>query len=126
MNINFKNGLPGFEELHDFSIKEVEENDLFSLLQSEEDKNISMVITTPFFARKDYEFELGKNDLEELKIKSKEDILIYNTVTLNEDIKKITINLKAPIIINKNKNLGKQIVLNNEKYLIKFPLLGGE
>ena len=35
------------------------------------------------------------------------------------DIQKISINLKAPIIINAKENRGCQVVLENEKYKFK-------
>ena len=49
--------------------------------------------------------------------------MVFNTVTLNSDPKKITTNLKAPIIINISNNLGEQIILDKEKYKIKHPLI---
>ena len=59
---------------------------------------------------------------EELDIKEPEDALILSTVVLNEELNKSTMNLQAPIIINRNSNKGKQIILE-EDYDLKYKFL---
>ena len=49
--------------------------------------------------------------------------MLLTTVTLNSDPKKITTNLRAPIAINNSNKLGEQIILENDKYEIKCPLI---
>lgn len=120
--ITFKNGLPGFEDLKNFIIFPVEENEVFSILHSIEDEKIGFVVISPFYVRKDYEINLSDDCINELKIKSHEDVMLLNTVTLNSDVNNITTNLKAPIIINIKAKLGEQIILENDDYLIKQPL----
>ncbi|SKA72715.1 flagellar assembly factor FliW [Clostridium sp. USBA 49] len=121
--IYFKKGLPGFEKLNKFILFSVEENNIFSILHSVENEEIGLVVASPFTIFKDYEFKLSDEKLKELKISSPEDVLVLNTVTLSNNINSITINLKAPIIINIKERLGEQIILDNEKYKIKHPLL---
>lgn len=120
--IHFKKGMPGFQNLKKFILFPVEENNLFSILHSIEDNNIGFIVVSPFNVEKDYEIELNDAVLKELNIKEEKDVLVFNTVTLSEDIKKITSNLKAPIVINIEERLGEQIILNDEKYEIKHPL----
>ena len=43
-------------------------------------------------------------------------------VTIPGDTKKITINLKAPIIINTAKRLADQLIAENPEYQIRQPL----
>ncbi|MEG0772994.1 flagellar assembly protein FliW [Clostridium sp.] len=121
--ITFKKGLPGFEELHEFISFPLEDNPCFRILQSNKESEIGLVTINPFDFISEYEVNLSNELQKELSIEKPEDVLILNTVTLNSDIKKITTNLKAPIIININKRLGEQIILDNEKYGIKHPLI---
>lgn len=121
--ITFKKGLPGFEDLRRFIIFPVEENEVFSILHSIEDEKTGFVVISPFYVRKDYEINLNDDCINELKIESPEDVMLLSTVTLNSDIKNITTNLKAPIIINIKAKLGEQIILENDDYLIKQPLI---
>lgn len=120
--ITFKKGLPGFESLTKFILFPAEENQLFSILHSIEDEEIGLVLLSPFEAEKDYEFKLSDNKLQELNIKSTEDVLVLNTVTLSSKAEDITVNLKAPIIINIKEKLGEQIILDKDGYKIKHPL----
>jgi flagellar assembly factor FliW len=123
--ITFKKGLPGFENLKSFILFSVEENELFSILQSVEDSDIGIVVMSPFSAVKDYEFKLVDERVSELLIEAPEDVLVFSTVTLSSRAEDITANLKAPIIINIKQKLGEQIILDNDRYKIKNPLFNG-
>ncbi len=121
--ITFNNGLPGFESLKTFVLEEIEGSEPFKTLKSTEDVNIGFVTIVPFDFKVDYEVKLTEAVINSLKIEAPEDVLILNTVTLNSDVKKITTNLKAPIIINSKNNLGYQMILDRENYSIKHPLI---
>lgn len=120
--LSFRKGLPGFEGLKNFIIFPVEENEVFSILHSLEDDSVGLVVISPFYVMKDYEFKLDDEKISELKIESHEDVLVLNTVTLNLAVEKMTVNLKAPIIININSKLGEQIILDNPNYSIRHSL----
>lgn len=120
--ISFNKGLPGFENLRKFIMFSIEDNEVFNVLHSIDDTNVGLIVVSPFDKLKEYNVEINDNIIEDLKIEAEKDVVVYNTVTMNSDITKITSNLKAPIIININKKLGEQIILNDEKYQIKYPL----
>ena len=122
----FKKGIPGFENLKKFILVPAEENNLFYILHSIEDVNIGIVVVSPFNVLKNYEFDLNEIKVCELNIKSQKDIIVVNTVNLSTRLEDITVNLKAPIIINKNENIGEQLILDNVDYPIKYPLFKGE
>lgn len=120
--ITFRKGLPGFEGLKKFILFPIEENELFSVVQSIEDESIGLVVISPFSVIKDYEFKLVEEKQEQLGIESPGDVLVLNTVTLSTKLENITANLKAPIIINIKQRLGEQIILDNDRYKIKQPI----
>ena len=121
--ITFKKGLPGFENLKKFILFSVEGNDFFSILHSVEDKEIGFTVVSPFNIVKSYEINLEDLVLENLNINKQEDVVLLNTVTLNSKIENITINLKAPIVINIKERLGEQIIIDKNEYSIKYPLM---
>ncbi|MFL0197088.1 flagellar assembly protein FliW [Clostridium sp. WILCCON 0269] len=123
--ITFKRGIPGFDHLRKFILVPVEENNSFYILHSIEDNTIGIVVVSPFDLFKNYEFDLSEDKAAELKIKSEEDVFVVNTVTLNSKLEHITINLKAPIVININQNVGEQLILDKAEYPIKYPLFKG-
>jgi len=120
--IYFKKGIPGFENLKKFIVFDVEDNGVFSVLQSIEDKDIGIIVVSPFSWVKDYEFNLDKETEERLSINSSEEVLILNTVTLGSKLENVTINLRAPLIVNVKNKSGEQLILTEEKYEIKHPL----
>lgn len=120
--ITFKKGLLGFENLKQFILFPVEENELFSILQAVENEEIGLVVISPFLVVKDYEFKLVDDKITELSIESPEHVQVLNTVTISSKVEDITTNLKAPIIINIKEKLGEQIILDNDGYKIKHPL----
>ena len=121
--ITFNKGLLGLDELKKFILLDLQEYEPFKLLQSFEDDEISLVVTSPYGFFKDYEIKLNEEIIKNLKIKSSEEVMIVNTVTLNSDPKKITTNLQGPIIINISNNLGEQLIVDNSKYKVKEPLI---
>ncbi len=121
MNITFKKGLLGLEEYKEFNLMEPEDIRPYKVLQSNKDENIGLVLISPFDIYKEYEVEIDDKTINEMKIKSEEEIMLYTTVNLNT----ATTNLRAPIIINVVEGIGKQIILQNEEYKIKHPISKG-
>lgn len=121
--IKFNKGLPAFESLKNFILLSVDGSDIFKILHSIEDEEIGLIVVSPFEFIKEYEVELSDEIIDKLSIKKEEDVLILNTVTLNSDVSKITANLRAPIIINIKESLGEQIILEDENFSIKYPII---
>ncbi len=119
----FKKGLPGFEEYRQFILFTYEGNDNFSILHSVEEETLGFVLISPFVVDESYEFELTEEQEKELDIENADEVIVYNTVTVNSDIMKTTTNLKAPIVINIRSKLGEQLILDKEKYKLRHPLL---
>ena len=122
--IYFQKGILGFDELKKFIIFSLKDNDVCSVIHSIEDENVGFIVTSPFMVDREYEFELSELQEKLLKIKRPEDVEVVNIITINSDLNNITINLRAPIIINKKEKVGEQIVLNSDKYKIKTPIIG--
>lgn len=122
MKIFFEKGLLGLEEYKNYEIEEIEGNDTFKVLRSLEDKDLSLVIVSPFDVKEDYEIDLPDETVKNLKITDDKDVELYTTVTLNSDMKKSTTNLRAPLVINIKNALGEQIILKNENYKIKHAI----
>lgn len=126
MKVIFNKGIPGFEELKEYKLNKVESNQLFWELISIEENNIGFISISPFEIDDKYEIDISDSVIRELKINKAESVMILNILTLGSNLKNTTVNLKAPIIINIHNGLGKQIILEGEKYKIKTPLLRSE
>jgi len=119
----FDDGIPGFEGLKSFILLSVDEYTPFKWLQSLDDTDIAFVIIDPKVVVKDYKVEINEETVKLLDIKDLNHILVFAIVVIPDEIEKMTANLKAPIIINAENNKGMQIIMDNDKYMIKHPLL---
>lgn len=120
--ISFEHGLPGFNALHNFVLLPVEGNAALNYLQSIEQTDICFILMNPFLIIEDYEINISEEIVANLKIEKPEDTCLYSTLTITENIKDITANLAAPIIINTVNNKAAQEILNDSKYDIKYKL----
>jgi flagellar assembly factor FliW len=121
--IVFNKGLLGLNELKKYVLLDLEGYEPFKVLQSLEDEEIALIVTSPYEFFNDYEIKLSEETVKNLKIDSPEQVEIVTTVTLNSDVEKITTNLQGPIVINTFNNNGEQIVLDSSKYKVKNPLI---
>lgn len=121
--INFKKGIPGFEEYKKYILTDLKDCEPFKLLQSLYKDEVGIIVVSPYEFFEDYEVKLNEETINSLNIKSPEEVFIITTVTLNSDVKKITTNLQGPIVINISNNFGEQIVVDNSKYKVKEPLI---
>lgn len=120
--IKFKQGIPGFEHLHDFFIVRLDEEVPFAYMIALEEPNFSMIVSDPFIFYPEYNLKLSDELQEELRIEDKSDVFVWCTVTIKEDLQSATINLLAPLVINAKERLAKQIILNHSDYKTKHPL----
>lgn len=116
----FPEGLPGFEDRRKFVlINNSSSNSQFRWLQSIEEASLAFVLIDPFSIVPDYEVDIPDDDIAVLKIKDINEVLLLSVVVVPEDIKKISANLLAPIIVNTANNIAKQVTLNTDKYSIR-------
>ena len=121
--LHFKNGIPAFEEEHEFLLIPYEEDSPILFMQSLKSPDLAFLVTNPFIFFPDYSFEIGDEATGALGIKSQEDLLIYAILTVPQgDVKKMTANLMAPVIINSKNNESMQLVLDKSPYKTKHPL----
>jgi flagellar assembly factor FliW len=113
--LSFEHGLPGFEDEKQFVLIPLDGTP-FSILQSVHNSTLAFITSNPFVFFKGYEFELPESVQEQLEIKKFEDVSVQAIITLAEKFEKSTANLQAPIVINKKRNIGKQVVLNHPAY----------
>ena len=112
--LNFPQGLPGFEDLHEYKLFHEDGKSTVYYLQSTEDPEIRLPVITPEACQVDYRIELSDDDIERLEAKSDDELIVVVTVSDNADRPEsgITANFMAPIVINANSRIGIQKTLN--------------
>lgn len=120
--IDFKYGIPGFEQETKFIILELFEGSVYKVLQSIQHSYVAFIMVDPWMFESSYEFDLKESVIEELQIESPQQLEIYSIMTILEDFSKSTINLLAPIIIHRDENIGMQVVLEGTTYTTKYSI----
>jgi len=121
--ITFKDGLPGFPQIHRFAVVEMETLKPFRYLQSLDEPPVSFFIINPFLLDPGYEFRLTDSDMEDVNSTNSAELAVYAVATVPDDPGGATMNLMAPIVINDKCRCGKQVILSESKYSVKHPLL---
>lgn len=121
--IMFPEGIPGFKELCRFVLLPENDVDGFCWLQSVDEPEVAFLLTDPFIFFRDYILELEDTDVRALKLKKKEEALVLVIVTIpGEDVKQVTVNLLAPVVINTRLGIARQVVLADSHYTTKHRL----
>jgi len=123
--ISFANGLPGFEHLRRFVIVNPDQSVPLYWLQSVEEPEIALTVVDPFALVPGYDLEINDAEVADLGLKSQEDLMVLSVTVIPKDIKKMTVNLVAPILINMQAALGKQVVMDNKRYSTRHPAFEG-
>ena len=121
--VYFKDGIPAFEDEHEFVILPYEEESPYYFMQSLKSPDLAFLLTIPFLFFNDYTFEIDDVTVKELDIKDSENVFYYSMVTIpNGSIRYMTANLLAPIVLNGANMQAKQVVLEKSNYTTKHRL----
>jgi flagellar assembly factor FliW len=121
--ITFPSGIPGFEKNRQFAIISTPEYAPFDWLVCVDGTKLRFAIINPMLIQPDYSPNMVKEQLEVLSLQKPEDILLYVIVTINENPMNSTANFIGPIVINKAKKIGKQIIVDDDRYSTQEPIL---
>ncbi len=122
--IHFPSGIVGFPELTEFTLLHDEEKGAGSIhwLQSIQEPGFAMPVMDPLLVCTDYNPEVDDELLKPLGGLDPEEILVLVTVTVPSDLKKMSVNLRGPIIINAAAKKACQVIVEGEGYQVKYPI----
>lgn len=119
----FPEGLPGFEQLTQFIIVTLEKYIPFQFMQSLENPEVSFPIIRPELFHPDFHPRISDFELRAIRLKSVAEAEIYSIATVGEEPCEVTVNLRAPLLVNRSERLGKQCILADESYDLRYPVL---
>lgn len=121
--ITFEHGIMGFEEYKNYTIiYDLEEGEsvTISWLQSIEEPGLALPVINPLLVKPDYDPIVEDEVLSILGEITDDNIIILLTLTVPSDLTKMSVNLKAPIIINSDTRKACQIIVENQEYNVKY------
>lgn len=121
--VRFADGIPAFEDEHEFVVLPYEEGTPYMFLQSMTTPELAFLMTDPFVFFPDYSFELDDENMEKLAINSMDDVLVCTLISVpRSGVADMTTNLLAPVVINRHTMQARQIVLEKTQYTTKHRL----
>ena len=120
--VTFAEGLLGFENLKKYFVVDPGDSTLILWLQSTEDEKVAFPIIEPKIFKPDYIAKLLPADLNGLELESLQTAKLYSILTIPVNVTEMSANLKAPVVINSSKKVGKQIVLQDSKLSVKHEM----
>lgn len=122
--ITMKRGLIGFADKHRFITLSPNPGSTLLWYQSVDDPALAFVITTPGLFAAKYSIKFGEAVLEALEAEGAEDLDVYVLVTIPPGRpKEMTGNLLGPLVVNPKARLAEQLIMDENRYSHKQPLL---
>lgn len=120
--ITFPDGLLGFPELKKFALLEHSDDTPLHWLVSIDEPELAFVVIEPTTFLGEYKVELTKLDVEKLELEEDTETAVLTIVVIPEDPREMTANIKGPLVINVEKMLGRQVVMDNDEYSVKHKI----
>lgn len=121
--ISFPDGIYGFEDTKSFAlVPRGIRDDSPMFLQAVGDTSPSFVVFEPGEFVNDFNPRVPDSDLRELGVSSAQELVFFVIAVIPPDIRCATANYKSPVAINKETRVGRQVILENKNYPLRFPI----
>jgi len=121
--IHFDEGLIGFSECKDFVLMENENLAPFRLLQSLEFPEVGFLVIEPTTIIANYGERVPNRDWESVDIHDTTKALAFVIVVIGSTPESCTGNFQAPLLVNYEKMVGKQVILTDSGLSVRYPLI---
>lgn len=121
--INFTKPILGFDDCTQYVL--VEKESIFPTfwLQSVNNPGLAFPVISPFSVNEDYSIKLQAHDLDDIRLKDINDVLVLTLMVVPQVLSSIRTNLRAPIIYNPVNKVAKQLVLYDDKYPVHYYIM---
>lgn len=124
--ITFEKGLMGLDGYKTYTViydsGEEDNKNGIMWLQSLEEVSLALPVLDPMLIRRDYDPVVEDELLKAIGVGNDTEFLVLVTMTVPSDITRMTVNLKAPIVINADNLKACQVIADNEDYVVKYPV----
>lgn len=110
--IHFPEGLLGLETCRHWVLLADPENDALAWMQSVDRPEVALAVVSPRRFVPSYRMRVARRELEPLQFESLADAEVLIVVGKSE--RSMTLNLRAPLVINLGRRLGRQVITNGQ------------
>lgn len=113
--LHFPAGLFGMEDCREWILLADAENEALGWLQSSSRPDIALAVVCPRRFVPEYQVRISRGELTPLEMTDVQQAQVLAILGKNEF--GITLNLKAPLVINLERRLGRQVITNGDQPL---------
>jgi flagellar assembly factor FliW len=110
--IRFPSGMPGLEDCREWALLADSTNDALGWLQSTSRADVALAVVSPRRFVPEYQVRIPRSELSPLALADMRQAQVVVVVGANG--KGLTLNLKAPIVINLESRTGRQVVASGD------------
>jgi flagellar assembly factor FliW len=111
--VTFPAGLIGYEACRRWVLLADAELDHVGWLQCITTPDVAMAVVSPRRFLPDYEVHVSRSQIAPLEIHGADQAFVLNILAMSEG--RLTVNLRAPLIINLDRRVGRQIITSDEQ-----------
>jgi flagellar assembly factor FliW len=123
--VTFPDGIPGFESCHSWVVMAAEDATPLRRLHAIDGADASFLTIDPRVVLEGYRCDLSTSDRRRLGA-SENEPLLWLALVMMEPSGALTVNLRAPIVINPRTMTGQQVLPHNCLYPLRHVLVDAE
>jgi len=112
---SFPNGLIGFKQCQQWVLLADAQSQLIGWLQSTSQADVAVAVVSPRRFAPEYQVRIPAGQLAALQLDAVDRAYVLSVVANNAG--RLTMNLRAPLIINLDRRLGRQVVTSDDQPL---------
>ena len=121
--IHFEEGLVGFSDFKNFTLLDNDYLAPFRLLKAVESEDVGFLVLDPTARMADYCQLVPDREWESIDVTDPARRLAFVTVILGATAEKSTANFQAPLLINYDNMIGRQVILTDSKLSVRQKLV---
>lgn len=118
--IRFEEGLYGFEDIRDYVLLQEDDSQMIWTMKAAYGPCPAFIAINPFLLMKDYKPRLTEEDFRRLGNPAEEDLCFLAIAVIRRNLRDSTVNLKSPVVINARTRTGRQIIMEDTDYPVRY------
>jgi len=110
--LTFDGGVPGLTGARQFVLRDLTDDGMFQEFVSVDQPGLALVAASPWTFFPDYTPQLPEADRDALDVEQEQDVVVFCSVLV--DGEGLSMNLRAPFVVNRRTCAGRQVVLDEE------------
>ena len=121
IGVRFITGMPGLEAYTRYTLIGIDGSPVY-WLECDEEPEIALPVADAFAVAPHYSFKLSDADTRALGLRHAADALVLAVLTVPVGGGTVTANLLAPVVVNRNTWVARQVILDDARYSLRHPV----